>query len=159
MTKANEEKRERDNSKEVELYGEFHFKVDAKGRVALPSRFRKVLSKDLVVSRDLQGKCLYVFEEDSFTKWVDKLFEDKFGGYDESDDDQVRYRSGIRAQADGVEVDSSGRISLKEKLRDSVGIVKDVVITGNTGRFQIWDEKVYEETFSDFDMGIMSKKS
>ena len=43
----------------VDLNGEFHFKVDAKGRVALPAKFRKVLTKDLVVTLELGNECVY----------------------------------------------------------------------------------------------------
>ena len=35
----------------VDLFGEFRFKVDAKGRVALPAKFRKVLSSEIIISR------------------------------------------------------------------------------------------------------------
>ena len=69
----------------VDLNGEYRFKVDGKGRVSLPSKFRKVLSKDLVVARELEDQCLYVFETPDYNAWVEKLFVDKFGEYKESD--------------------------------------------------------------------------
>ena len=79
------EKREDEPKGPVDLNGEYRFKVDGKGRVSLPSKFRKVLSKDLVVARELEDQCLYVFETPDYNAWVEKLFVDKFGEYKESD--------------------------------------------------------------------------
>ena len=68
------EKREDEPKGPVDLNGEYRFKVDGKGRVSLPSKFRKVLSKDLVVARELEDQCLYVFETPDYNAWVEKLF-------------------------------------------------------------------------------------
>ena len=58
---------------QISLYGEFRFKVDGKGRVSLPTKFRKVLPKDLVITRDLDDECLYVFVKQDFDAWVDSI--------------------------------------------------------------------------------------
>lgn len=138
----------------VDLFGAFNNKVDAKGRLTLPAKFRKVLPKELVVSRELEGNCLYVFEQDSFNDWVESLFESKFGGYDPTNREHVRFRSALKAGADLVEVDSAGRIALNSKLRDSVGIDREVVIVGNTGYFEVWDKNAYENDIASIDLGI-----
>lgn len=154
MAKAVEEKAEENIFEEVDLFGEFRFKVDAKGRVALPAKFRKVLSKDLIVSRELTDRCLYVFEPESFNQWVARLFDDKFGGYDATSRQHVMLRTKLKSNADGVDVDSSGRIGLAQQMRDAVGIDKDVVLVGNTGYFEIWDAKAYDEQMSEIDLGM-----
>lgn len=138
----------------VDLNGEFRFKVDGKGRVALPAKFRKVLSKDLVVTLELTNECIYVFETPDFNDWVHKLFVDKFGDYKASDRTHVRLRSKLKARANDVEVDASGRIMLSAELRAAAGIDKDVVIIGNTGRFEIWDAKRYEQVDEETDLGL-----
>ena len=61
--------------RDVVLNGEYRFKVDGKGRVSLPAKFRKVLSTQLVVARDLDNECLYVFETPDFEAWITKLFD------------------------------------------------------------------------------------
>lgn len=136
----------------VDLNGEFHFKVDAKGRVALPAKFRKVLSKDLVVTLELGDECIYVFETPDFNNWVNKLFVDKFGEFKESDRMHVALRRKLKARANDVEVDASGRIMLSADVRAAAGIDKEVVIVGNTGRFEIWDAKRYEQVDEDVDL-------
>lgn len=143
-----------DSQMEPDLFGTFRFKVDAKGRIALPSKFRKVLSKDLIVSRELKDACLYVFEPKSFNSWVSQLFERRLGGYDVSKSEHVRLRTRLKSNANDVEVDSSGRITIKPELREIVGIDKDVVLVGNTGYFEIWDAAAYDESIEGIDLGV-----
>ncbi len=139
----------------VDLNGEFHFKVDAKGRVALPAKFRKVLSKDLVVTLELSDECIYVFETPDFNNWVNKLFVDNFGEFKESDRRHVNLRRKLKARANDVEIDASGRIMLSADVRSAAGIDKEVVIVGNTGRFEIWDAKRYEQVDEEVDLGLL----
>ena len=134
-----------DQPRQVDLNGEFRFKVDAKGRVALPAKFRKVLSKDLVVTLELGDECVYVFETPDFNK---------FGEFKESDRVHVKLRRKLKGRARDVEVDSSGRIMLPAEVRAAAGIDKEVVIVGNTGRFEIWDAKRYEEMNDDIDLSL-----
>lgn len=154
MAKATEEKEQESAYQPVDLFGEFRFKVDAKGRVALPAKFRKVLSKDLVVSLELTDDCLYVFEEPSFNDWITRLFEDRFGGYNAAKKEHVKLRTELKSRADSVEVDSSGRIMLKPDLRDKAGIDKEVVLIGNTGYFEIWDAEAYDKARESIDLSV-----
>ena len=141
-----------------DLFGSYRFKVDAKGRVALPSKFRKALSKDLVVSRELEDKCIYVFEPEGFNKWVKQLFEAGFGGYDAANPQHLLLLTKLKANADSVDVDSSGRITLKQELREGVGIDREVVLVGNSGRLEIWDAESYDKTFAEVDLSVFYKK-
>ncbi len=149
-----EEDRPAEAPHKVDLNGMFRFKVDSKGRMALPAKFRKVLSKDLVVTRDLTDECLYVFETPDFDKWIDKLFNGKFGGYNDADLVQVGLRRKLKARANDVSVDSAGRIMLPAEIRKAVGIDKEVVVVGNTGRFEIWDAERYDKVDEDIDLGL-----
>lgn len=154
MPKDIETVEQQDSAQRADLYGEFRFKVDTKGRVAVPAEFRKVLSEDLVVSREIEDKCLYVFEPEAFNDWIEGRFNDRFGGYSSSDRRQVRMRSLLKSRARGTEVDSSGRIMLTREAREAVGISKDVVLVGNTGYFEIWDADAFDEEFGDIDLGF-----
>jgi len=125
--------------KPVDLNGSFQFKTDAKGRVSLPAKFRKVLSDDLVVTCALTGEFLMVFDgQESFNAWVDGLFVDKFGGYNSTNREQLMLRSALKGNAFDVQADSAGRILLPSDLREKVGIDRDVTIVGNTGFFEVW---------------------
>ena len=125
--------------KPVDLNGSFQFKTDAKGRVSLPAKFRKVLSDDLVVTCSLTQGYLMVFDgQESFNAWVDQIFLDKFGGYNSTNREQLMLRSYLKGDAFDVQADSAGRILLPANLREKAGIDRDVVIVGNTGYFEVW---------------------
>lgn len=158
MAKSTEETKSEATYTPVDLFGEFRFKVDSKGRVALPAKFRKDLSSDLVVSLEPTDDCLYVFEAPAFNQWIDRLFEDSFGGFDAADKSQVLLRRKLKARADMVSTDSSGRIMLKPELRSEAGISKEVVLVGNTGYFEIWDADAYDATNSEIDLSALYKK-
>ena len=107
-----------------------------------------------MVARELEDQCLYVFETPDYNAWVEKLFVDKFGEYKESDRMHVALHRKLKGRARDVEVDASGRIMLTAELREAAGIDKDVVVVGNTGRFEIWDAKRYEQVDADIDLGL-----
>ena len=138
----------------VDLNGEFRFKTDAKGRMSLPAKFRKVLSADLVVTRDLEDECILVFEVEAFNEWVINLFNDRFeGGYKSTDRTHRALRRKLKARALDVQVDSAGRIMLPADQRAACGIDRDVVIVGNTGYFEVWDAKRYDAVDDGVDLG------
>ncbi len=66
----------------------------------------------------------------------------------------MKLRRKLKGRARDVEVDSSGRIMLPAEVRAAAGIDKEVVIVGNTGRFEIWDAKRYEEMNDDIDLSL-----
>ncbi|NPD31456.1 division/cell wall cluster transcriptional repressor MraZ [Eggerthellaceae bacterium zg-1084] len=139
----------------VDLNGEYRFKVDSKGRMSLPAKFRKALSNDLVVTLSPDSECVYVFETPSFNRWVTQLFEDRFGGYSASNREHSRLRTALKARAFDVQVDGAGRIMLPADQRDAVSIDKEVVIVGNTGYFEVWDAARYDAMASEVDLSLL----
>ncbi len=133
------------------LVGEYRFKLDAKGRLSLPSAFRKVLDKDLMVTLSPKGECLYVFEPEGFGVWVDSLFQHR-GGFDPSSSKQVMLRTKLNSRARSVEVDGSGRLSIPAVQRENAALEKDVVVVGNTDHFEIWDAKRWDSFCEDVDL-------
>ena len=139
----------------VDLNGEFHLKVDGKGRVTLPAKFRKVLSKDLVVTLEPTDECVYAFEAPDFNQWVERLMDGAFPERRENDRVQERTHRKLKSRADSVEVDSAGRIMLSADTRAKCGIAKDIVLVGNGKRFEIWDAERYEAMMDDVDLGLL----
>ncbi|MBS5749533.1 MAG: hypothetical protein KHW47_08380, partial [Actinotignum schaalii] len=86
-----------EDNKVVDLNSAYRHKVDAKGRMSLPATFRKVLSTDLVVTRNPKDECLYVFEPEAFNAWVAGVFEDKFEKFDRTNDLHVRLRRKLKS--------------------------------------------------------------
>ena len=133
-----------EGNKVVDLNSAYRHKVDAKGRMSLPASFRKVLSTDLVVTRNPKDECLYVFEPDAFNAWVAGVFEDKFEKFDRTNDLHVRLRRKLKSRAADV-----------SEQREAVGIDKEVVVVGNTGYFEIWDAKRYDAVDDETDLGLL----
>ncbi|MBO4352587.1 MAG: division/cell wall cluster transcriptional repressor MraZ [Eggerthellaceae bacterium] len=143
--------------KTVDLNGSFSFKTDAKGRVSLPAKFRKVLSDDLVVTSALSGDYLMVFDgQESFNAWVDEIFAGRFdGGYNPSVLQHQKLRSALKGNAFDVQPDSAGRILLPANLREKAAIDREVVIVGNTGFFEVWSEARRNEMLDEVDVSSL----
>ena len=104
-----------------ELLGEYRHKMDAKGRLSLPSSFRKVLSQDLRITPDPENQCLYVFEVDDYSNWVEGLFEGE-GGFDVSSKRKSALRKVLNSRVRNCEIDNSGRIHLTPAQREIAGL-------------------------------------
>ena len=142
--------------KPVDLNGSYRFKVDAKGRVSLPAKFRKVLSEDLVVTRALSGDYLMVFvDQESFDAWVESIFDNKFGGFNPTSSEQLMWRSALKGNAFDVQADTAGRILLPANLREEAGIAKEAVIVGNTGYFEVWNAERRDEMVEKIDFSSL----
>ena len=129
----------------INLYGAYTHNVDAKGRLSLPAKFRKKLPEDLVVMVDPRKQCLFVFSEEGYDDYVNNLLFAKKGGYDPLNAEHEELRRQISEFADGVTVDSAGRINLADRLCRVVGVTREVELIGNAGYFEIWDVKRREE--------------
>ncbi len=144
-----------ETEKIVDLNGQFRFKIDAKGRMSLPAKFRKDLGKDLVVTKDPMFDCLRVFEQKDFNAWVARMLEEKLGKFSETDKQHVAMRRWFKQNAEDVDIDSTNRILLPAGQRNLVGITKEVVIVGNTGYFEVWDAQRFDSMNAEYDFGAM----
>lgn len=134
--------------------GEYSRKLDAKGRLSLPADFRKDLSEDLIVTPSPTNECLYVFEADAFTQWVDSLFASQ-GGFDSSKTVMVAQRKVLNSRAQKSELDGSGRISLTANVRELADLDKDVLIIGDTDHFEIWNEERWAQFLAKTDLSSL----
>ncbi|NTU71127.1 MAG: division/cell wall cluster transcriptional repressor MraZ [Coriobacteriia bacterium] len=115
--------------------GDYQHTMDAKGRVSLPSKFRAQLTGKLVVAKGFEG-CLAVYSTDEYDRYVGALMAKQ-----DFDEEVRRLRRKLTSGAQEVELDSAGRISLTQQLRDYAGLKKDVAVTGNGNRIEIWDSE------------------
>ncbi len=114
--------------------GEYQHNVDPKKRLALPSKFRKELGAQVVVTRGLD-KCLFVYPLKTWKTLAEKLGNLPMG--------ESSTRSFVRLMLAGAvdsEVDSQGRILLPEYLKEYAGLTKSVTVAGLFNRLEIWDE-------------------
>ena len=118
--------------------GQYTHTLDNKRRISLPAKLRKLLDKDVMVTRGLDN-CLWLYKMSDWKKLSEKIETLSF--VDESNRGLTRFlHSGAQ-----VEIDSSGRILLPEFLVKFSGIKSRIVLAGIQNRVEIWDEDKWKE--------------
>ena len=113
-------------------------KVDAKGRVSLPSDYRaivKELSTEIVCYRSLNAPCIEGCLEDTLDKLATEI-ENSTDFFSETQDNLTNL---IFGDAKRFAFDSTGRIVLTEKLLQHAQITDTAVFVGKGRKFQIWN--------------------
>ena len=113
--------------------GDHQHTLDAKGRVSLPAKFRAQMTGKIVVAKGLDA-CLYVYPAEEYNRFVEELVS--------REDFEPRVRKVRRFFTTGAvetELDSAGRVSVPANLREYAHLSKDVAVTGNGNRIEIWD--------------------
>lgn len=113
-------------------------KVDAKGRVSLPSDYRaivKELSTEIVCYRSLNAPCVEGCPEELLDKLATDM-ETSMDFFSQSQDDLTNL---IFGDAKRFTFDSTGRIVLTEKLLEHAQISDAAVFVGKGRKFQIWN--------------------
>jgi transcriptional regulator MraZ len=113
--------------------GTYTPKLDDKGRLILPAKFRDRLSEGLVVTQG-QEKCLDVFPSDVFMEEADRARAK--GMTSRSGRDQIRM---LFSSAEEVVPDKQGRIPIAVPLREYAAITRDVIVIGAMDRVEIWE--------------------
>jgi MraZ protein len=130
------------NNTDPILVGEFVHSVDAKGRVAIPSSFRKKLNlgpgDKLVLSRGLT-QCI---EAHTVAEWAVHV-AGMLGGLSLYDPKVRRLRTTVLSQANEVELDGQGRVLLPRNLREMSGVGNEAAIIGQRDFFEVWEPVRY----------------
>jgi len=121
------------------FFGEYSYKIDEKGRVPIPPRFRKELKDGVVLSPGVE-KCINVY---SLSEWKKLAASITSGPL--TPNKLRRLNRAIFATAFNVNLDGQGRIALPVPLRQYAEIVEDVVIAGANTYLEIWNQVLWEE--------------
>src|SRR3989344_4067128 len=116
------------------LIGEYKHNLDPKKRLSIPSKFRKELGEDAVLTRGLDN-CLFVFPSQSW-----KPFAEMLAGLSMAKQDTRSFARLFLSGAVEVEFDSLGRILVPEHLKKYADLNKSIVVAGLFNRLEIWDE-------------------
>ena len=118
--------------------GVTHINLDAKGRIAFPSRYRERLGAlcdgNLVVTVD-RDHCLLVYP---LPEW--EHIEQKLVRLPSLNRSARRLQRLLIGHATECQLDGSGRILLSQPLRDFAGLDKKTVLIGQGNKFELWDE-------------------
>ena len=123
-------------------FGETAINLDAKGRLAIPMRYRDSIQdacegRLVLTYSAFDNGALYLYPEEFWEQVRDDVM--KLSTFDS------RHRSMQRklvGSASAVEPDANGRIQLPQTLRQVAGLEKKVVLLGMGKRFEIWNENV-----------------
>lgn len=122
--------------------GEYKHNVDSKGRLAVPAKFRSKLKEGAVVTKGLDD-CLFLYPKEQWQQIAKKLSELPIS--------QAKARAFSRLMLAGamdVEIDSQGRITLPEYLRNYASLSHNsgkAVVAGLYDRLEIWDENKWDK--------------
>lgn len=113
--------------------GTYEPKLDQKGRVILPAKFRDQLSDGVVITRG-QDRCLYAFASDEFQLMFEQLRKAPLSS--------KQARDYIRVMLSGASdetPDKQGRITIPPALRKYADLTRDLAVIGAGSRVEIWD--------------------
>ncbi|WP_185990016.1 division/cell wall cluster transcriptional repressor MraZ [Janibacter cremeus] len=114
-------------------------RLDEKGRLFLPAKFRDKLAGGLVMTRG-QERCLYVFPMDEFVK-VTQTFQQAPTSSKAARDYMRVFLSGASDEIP----DKQGRVTVPSALRDYAGLDRDCTVIGAGSRVEVWDTAAWDE--------------
>jgi MraZ protein len=119
--------------------GTHHPRLDDKGRLFLPAKFRELLAGGIVITKG-QEHCLFVFPREEFLRVTAAMREAPLSNKDARDYIRV-FLSGASDEVP----DRQGRITVPAPLREYAGLAKECVVIGTGSRVEIWDATAWSE--------------
>lgn len=123
----------------MRFMGTYRPKLDEKGRLFLPAKFRDELAEGVVVTQGMEN-CLVVWPPTVFDLEADKASERPL-----TDKSARGYQRMFFSGGDDVVPDKQGRISISAPLRAYAGLEKDVVVIGVRNRLEIWNPTSWDD--------------
>ena len=121
--------------------GEYHQKIDEKGRLTIPAKLRNELGDNFIVTRGLDG-CLFIYQKETWTQIINSY--QTLPNVKEARNFMRFFLSG----ATNLDFDKQGRINISQPLIKYADLNKDTIIIGVGDRLEIWNEDDFEEFMS-----------
>lgn len=126
--------------------GKYEAKADVKGRIFIPSTYRKLLPEGererVVMQKDAENDCLVIYPE---SVWNAKLNDFK-SMLDEWDSTDQLLLMQFVSEAEWLDIDSQGRILITKKNLQLIGIENaEVLFIGMSDRFAVWSKTRFEQ--------------
>ncbi len=122
--------------------GTYECKVDAKGRLMLPTSLKKQfgsLEAGFVLKRSVFQPCLELYPMDEWNTMMQKI--NKLNRFVKKNNDFIRrFTAGVKI----VEIDANGRLLIPKDLVVFAKVEKDVVLSSAVNIIEIWDKDLYE---------------
>jgi MraZ protein len=131
--------------------GDYTCRVDAKGRIILPSAFKKQMPAaamdKFVVKKDIFEKCLVLYPMDEWDR-QNSIIRERLNPYNK---EHSRFLRGFYKGTAEVVLDANNRILVPKRLLDLVQIKSEVILAGQDGKIEIWSNSLYNEQESEAD--------
>ena len=143
----------------INLIGTYECKVDAKGRLMVPSALKKQLApmmqNGFVIKRAVFQSCLELYPMEEWNVLMSRM--NKLNRFKKKNVDFIRrFTAGVKT----VEVDTNGRLLIPKDLIAFAGIEKEIVLSSAINIVEIWDKDKYENTIeaSSDDFGDLAEE-
>jgi len=115
----------------------FEHSLDSKHRLVLPAKFRGKLGDRVYLAP--QGSSLAVYSETAFEEVSDRLVAQVRSG--EAD---PQTRLAFASNTVEIDIDSAGRITIPQRLREQANLTGDVIVAGALTHVELWDRDAYQ---------------
>ena len=143
----------------INLIGVHDCKLDAKGRVLLPSGLKKqllpALDSGFVIKRSVFQPCLELHPMSEWNAVMAKV--NKLNRFVKKNNDFIRmFTAGVRM----VDMDANGRFLIPKDLVKTADLKKEIVLSAAVNIIEIWDKKAYEDVIAspDVDFGSLAEE-
>ncbi|WP_372872369.1 division/cell wall cluster transcriptional repressor MraZ [Shewanella sp.] len=122
--------------------------LDAKGRIAIPTRYRDPLLSahegKLVITVDIQANCLLIYPA---SEWIQ--IEAKLLKLSDTQPTERALKRMLLGYAHEIDMDSNGRLLLPPPLRHYAQLDKKAMLVGQLNKFELWDEAQWQAQIQD----------
>lgn len=141
--------------------GSFQTKVDPKGRLKVPTDFRRTLEErwgSEVFFTSIHGDCARLYP---LPVWEE--IEAKLAAVPASHAAKLKLLERVNHFGQQLQLDAQGRVVVPPLLRASAGIAGDVVVSGRLQYLEIWnrerfEKRLTEEPFTAQDLAALAEQ-
>lgn len=132
----------------INLVGTYECKIDAKGRLMLPSVLKKqlapVIAEGFVLKRSVFSSCLEIHPLGEWNVLMGEV--NKLNRFVKKNNDFIRlFTAGVKM----LEVDSNSRLQVPRDLISFASISKNIVLSCSLNMIEIWDKDQYEQVLKE----------
>jgi MraZ protein len=129
--------------------GDYTCKVDAKGRLILPSAFKKQMSPEaqeqFVVKKDIYEDCLVLIPKDEWENMV-SILRAKLNPYNKT---HKQFLRGFFMDTAELSLDANNRLTIPKKILSKIDIQKELKLVAQDDKIEIWNPITYEKSFDE----------
>ncbi len=129
--------------------GDYTCKIDSKGRLILPSAFKKQIAPEalnqFVIKKDIYEACLVLIPKDEWQRMVE-ILRKKLNPYNKS---HKQFLRGFYTDTAEINLDSNNRITIPKNILNKIEVGKELKLVAQDDKIEIWNPETYEASFNE----------